>query len=248
MFLRSIERFILDDSNYVNINYYYLRIYRWNPHFKTKPWFHIFPLKLNHENTFMVLDLLFEVKDWYDSSLTFRRSCREGICGSCAMNINGLNTLACLKSIRLKYFQFMTIYPLPNFAVIKDLVCDLTNFYNQLKLIKPWLNRRIVSREHLQSKKDRFELDGLYECVFCACCSSSCPSYWWNYNKYLGPAVLLQSFKWILDSRDLSTYSRVNFLKNKFRVSKCHSILNCSKTCPKNLNPAGVINYLKKIT
>ena len=196
----------------------------------------------------MVLDLLFLLKNNFDSSITFRRSCREGICGSCSMNIDGLNTLACLKSIKLKNFQFLTIYPLPHFLILKDLVCDLTNFYNQYGLIKPWLlNNGNIKIEKLQSKKDRLELDGLYECVLCACCSSSCPSYWWNYNKYLGPAILLQVYKWILDSRDFSTKNRIDFLNNKFRVSKCHSISNCSKVCPKHLNPANSISILKSI-
>lgn len=250
MFLQKIQKFIFDDTNYMDSNYYYIRIYRWNPYLKLKPWFNIFPLKLNKNTHFMVLDLLFYIKDNFDSSLTFRRSCREGICGSCSMNINGINTLACLKTIKLIDLQFLTIYPLPHFLIIKDLVCDLTNFYNQYRLIKPWLNvknkdHRKITIEKLQSKQDRFELDGLYECILCACCSSSCPSYWWNYNNYLGPAILLQAYRWILDSRDFSKSKRLKFLNNKMRVSKCHNITNCSKVCPKNLNPAKTINYLK---
>uniref|UniRef100_A0A7L4WNZ4 Succinate dehydrogenase [ubiquinone] iron-sulfur subunit n=1 Tax=Osmundea sinicola TaxID=290685 RepID=A0A7L4WNZ4_9FLOR len=246
MFLQKIPKFIFDDTNYINSNYYYIRIYRWNPYLKLKPWFNIFPLKLNKNSHFMVLDLLFHIKNHFDSSLTFRRSCREGICGSCSMNINGLNTLACLKTIDFKNLQFLTIYPLPHFLVIKDLVCDLTNFYNQYRLIKPWLiTEDKVKNENLQSKQDRFELDGLYECILCACCSSSCPSYWWNYNSYLGPAILLQAYRWILDSRDFTKNKRLNFLNNKMRVSKCHSIINCSKVCPKKLDPAKAINYLK---
>ena len=196
----------------------------------------------------MVLDILFLIKNKYDSTLTFRRSCREGICGSCAMNINGLNALACLKNLSLKNSQFLTIYPLPHMLIIKDLICDLTNFYNQYRLIKPWLIKVDHSnslKEKLQSKIDRFELDGLYECILCACCSSSCPSYWWNYDKYLGPAILLQAYRWILDSRDGKKIDRIRFLSNNFRVSKCHSITNCTKVCPKNLNPAKVVNFLK---
>lgn len=249
MFLQKIERIISDNTNYIDSSFFYVRIYRWNPYLSIKPWFNIFPLKLNKENQLMVLDILFIIKNKYDSSLTFRRSCREGICGSCAMNINGLNNLACLKNIKPKNFQFLTIYPLPHMLVIKDLVCDFTNFYNQYRLIKPWLIGKadVLSKkeESLQSKVDRFELDGLYECILCACCSSSCPSYWWNYDKYLGPAILLQAYRWILDSRDLSKDLRINFLNNKFRFSKCHSISNCSKVCPKNLNPAKIINFLK---
>lgn len=252
MFLYKIEKILFNDTNYVSSNFFYVRVYRWNPYLSIKPWFNIFPLKLNKNNQIMVLDILFYIKDRYDSTLTFRRSCREGICGSCAMNINGLNTLACLKSIQPKSFQFLTIYPLPHMLVIKDLICDLTNFYNQYRLIKPWLisdNNLIAqvssSKEKLQSKIDRFELDGLYECILCACCSSSCPSYWWNYDKYLGPAILLQAYRWILDSRDSEQYKRLSFLNNQIRISKCHAITNCSKVCPKNLNPAKIVNFLK---
>lgn len=248
MFLQKIEKILFDDSNYTNLNFFYVRIYRWNPYLSIKPWFNIFPLKFNNKNQIMVLDILFYIKDHYDSTLTFRRSCREGICGSCAMNINGLNNLACLKKIQPKQFQFLTIYPLPHMLVIKDLICDLSNFYNQYKLIKPWLiktPRKSSLKENLQSKIDRFELDGLYECILCACCSSSCPSYWWNYDKYLGPAILLQAYRWILDSRDCEKINRINFLNNQVRVSKCHAITNCTKVCPKNLNPAKIINFLK---
>lgn len=247
MFLQKIEKFIFDDTYYISSNFFYVRIYRWNPYLNLKPWFNIFPLKPTNLKQFMVLDILFYIKNTYDSSITFRRSCREGICGSCSMNINGLNTLACLKTINFKDSQFLTIYPLPHMLVIKDLVCDLTNFYNQYRLIKPWLikNLNIKKNENLQSKYDRFELDGLYECILCACCSSSCPSYWWNYDKYLGPAILLQAYRWILDSRDINERVRIDFLNNKLRFSKCHGIANCTKVCPKNLNPAKIINFLK---
>ena len=193
----------------------------------------------------MVLDILFLIKNKFDSTLAFRRSCREGICGSCAMNINGLNTLACLKNLSIQNSTFLTIYPLPHFLIIKDLVCDLTNFYNQFRLIKPWLISSKKIKENLQSKSDRLELDGLYECILCACCSSSCPSYWWNFDKYLGPAILLQSYKWLVDSRDEAKSWRIQFLKKKSRISKCHNISNCTQVCPKKLNPAKVINFLK---
>uniref|UniRef100_A0A1J0F7K1 Succinate dehydrogenase [ubiquinone] iron-sulfur subunit n=1 Tax=Vertebrata lanosa TaxID=1261582 RepID=A0A1J0F7K1_9FLOR len=248
MFLKKIEKKFINDSYYINANFFYVRIYRWNPYLNLKPWFNIFPLKLNKNISYMVLDILFIIKNQYDTTLTYRRSCREGICGSCAMNINGLNTLACLKNFSPKNFQFLTIYPLPHMLVIKDLVCDFTNFYNQYNLIKPWLiidKKTNDIKEKLQSKLDRFELDSLYECILCACCSSSCPSYWWNYDKYLGPAILLQAYRWIVDSRDSSENSRIKFLKNNYRVSKCHSINNCTKVCPKNLNPAKIINLLK---
>ena len=247
MFLQNIERIFIDDSNYVNNQFLYIRIYRWNPYLNINPWFNIFPLKINEKNSLMILDILFIIKNQYDSTLAFRRSCREGICGSCAMNINGLNNLACLQKFSFnKNNQFLTIYPLPHMLVIKDLVCDFTNFFNQYRLIKPWLIESTDNlKENLQSKVDRFELDSLYECILCACCSSSCPSYWWNYDKYLGPAILLQSYRWIVDSRDSEKEKRIKFLNNNFRISKCHSITNCTKVCPKNLNPAKIVNFLK---
>nr|YP_010620243.1 Succinate dehydrogenase subunit 2 [Deltalsia parasitica]WAX04279.1 Succinate dehydrogenase subunit 2 [Deltalsia parasitica] len=249
MFLQKIEKIFFDESYYVNSNFFYVRIYRWNPYLRLKPWFNIFPLKLREIKQLMVLDLLFYIKNTHDSSLTFRRSCREGICGSCSMNINGINSLACLESFDLRFSQFLTIYPLPHMLILKDLICDLTNFYNQYRLIKPWLisNHKIINntKENLQSKIDRFGLDGLYECILCACCSASCPSYWWNYDKYLGPAILLQTYKWLIDSRDSAHKIRLNFLNNSMRVSKCHGITNCTKVCPKNLNPAQIINFLK---
>uniref|UniRef100_A0A8E6NXB7 Succinate dehydrogenase [ubiquinone] iron-sulfur subunit n=1 Tax=Erythrocystis saccata TaxID=2822695 RepID=A0A8E6NXB7_9FLOR len=246
MFLKNITRTLIDNSNYVNSQFFYIRIYRWNPYLKINPWFNIFPLKIKKNTSLMVLDILFIIKNQYDSTLTFRRSCREGICGSCAMNVNGLNNLACLKKFSFKDNQFLTIYPLPHMLVIKDLICDFTNFFNQYYLIKPWLiQNNVFTKENLQSKIDRFELDGLYECILCACCSSSCPSYWWNYDKYLGPAILLQSYRWIVDSRDTEKIKRIKFLNNNFRISKCHSITNCTKVCPKNLNPAKIVNFLK---
>uniref|UniRef100_A0A1D8X7U5 Succinate dehydrogenase [ubiquinone] iron-sulfur subunit n=1 Tax=Pterocladia robusta TaxID=1911547 RepID=A0A1D8X7U5_9FLOR len=223
----------------------YIRVYRWNPHIQHKPWFSIYPILLNKCGP-MVLDALVQIKNYQDSSLTFRRSCREGICGSCAMNIEGTNTLACLKVLKLKT-KFITIYPLPHMYVIKDLVIDLTNFYSQYKSIKPWLvSENHTEKEQLQSKVDRAELNGLYECILCACCSASCPSYWWNQEVYLGPAILLQAYKWITDSRDSNTYERLDFLNHKMRLFRCHTIMNCSKTCPKNLNPGKAISNLKQ--
>lgn len=251
MFLKKINEILLDESNFVDSNFTYIRIYRWNPYLRSNPWFNIFPLRLNKKFSLMILDILFIIKNKYDSTLAFRRSCREGICGSCAMNINGLNSLACLKKVFIDNHKFITIYPLPHMLIIKDLICDFTNFYNQYRLIKPWLITKNVGletkKENLQSKIDRFELDGLYECVLCACCSSSCPSYWWNYSQYLGPAILLQAYRWISDSRDNSKIKRINFLNNNIRVSKCHSITNCTKICPKKLNPAKIVNFLKYI-
>ncbi len=164
----------------------------------------------------MILDALIYIKDNQDSTIAFRRSCREGICGSCSMNIEGTNSLACLKPIDFNK-KFITIYPLPHMYIIKDLVPDLTNFYSQYKSIKPWLTSDIAisKKENLQSKIDRLELDGLYECILCACCSASCPSYWWNQDKYLGPAVLLQAYRWIVDSRDENKDERLKFFKSQ---------------------------------
>uniref|UniRef100_A0A2H4QI44 Succinate dehydrogenase [ubiquinone] iron-sulfur subunit n=1 Tax=Betaphycus gelatinus TaxID=1191690 RepID=A0A2H4QI44_9FLOR len=223
----------------------FLRIYRWSPYIENKPWFSIHPISLNNCGP-MVLDALIKIKEDQDSSLVFRRSCREGICGSCSMNINGVNTLACLKSLDSNS-KFITIYPLPHMYMIKDLVPDLSNFYNQYKMIKPWLTNQysINSKEYLQSKEKRSRLDGLYECILCACCSASCPSYWWNQDKYLGPAILLQAYRWIMDSRDSNTSSRLKFLNHKMRLFRCHTIMNCSKVCPKHLNPGKAISSIK---
>ena len=229
-------------------SYNFLRIYRWNPYINQKPWFAFYPL-LTKDSGPMVLDALIYIKNYFDSTLTFRRSCREGICGSCSMNIEGTNTLACLKLLN-NYTKFITIYPLPHMYVIKDLVPDLTNFYTQYKSIKPWLiineSPAKNKKENLQSKKDRLELDGLYECILCACCSASCPSYWWNQDKYLGPAILLQAYRWLIDSRDLNTTIRLKFLNHKMRLFRCHTIMNCSKTCPKSLNPGKAISFIKQ--
>ena len=197
----------------------------------------------------MVLDALIKIKNEQDPTLTFRRSCREGICGSCAMNINGTNTLACLKKIDAD--RDCKIYPLPHMYVIRDLVTDLTNFYNQYRSIKPWLitneqNKGTEFREHYQSIEDRKKIDGLYECILCACCSTSCPSYWWNPDKYLGPAILLQAYRWIADSRDQNKKERLKALEDPFKLYRCHTIMNCTKTCPKHLNPAKVIAQIKK--
>ena len=220
-------------------------IYRWNREDNKNPRidkFHVDKKKLGP----MVLDALMHIKGEVDSSLTFRRSCREGICGSCSMNVNGTNTLACLKPI--EDVKFVDIYPLPHMKVLKDLVPDLSEFYEQYKSIKPWLipNSK-VKKEIKQSQDDRKKLDGLYECVLCACCSTSCPSYWWNSDKFLGRAILLQAYRFIVDSRDKNKKERLNFLKDKFKLYRCHTIMNCTKTCPKNLNPAKAISEIKKL-
>ena len=197
----------------------------------------------------MVLDAILKIKHAIDSTLTFRRSCREGVCGSCSMNINGKNTLACTKAIA-DYSGTIKIYPLPHMAVVKDLVADMTHFYEQYASIKPWLESKTpapATTERLQSKEERAKLDGLYECVLCACCSTSCPSYWWNSDKYLGPAVLLQAYRWLVDSRDENTDVRLEELDDAFKLYRCHTIMNCTDTCPKGLNPAKTIAETKKL-
>ena len=192
----------------------------------------------------MVLDALFYIKDHLDGTLGFRRSCREGICGSCAMNIDGKNTLACLTPLKEK----MVIYPLPHMPIIKDLIPNMTNFYKQYESIKPWLHNKkeTLEVENIQSIEDRKKLDGMYECILCACCSTSCPSYWWNSDQYLGPAVLMQAFRWIEDSRDENTSERLDFVNDAMKLYRCKTIMNCTNACPKGLNPAQAIGKLKQ--
>ena len=196
----------------------------------------------------MILDALIKIKNEIDPTLTFRRSCREGICGSCSMNIGGVNTLACLKGMK-EFKGPINIYPLPHLPVIKDLVPDLNQFYKQHASIKPWLETSTEepNEEWLQSEADRKQLDGLYECVMCACCSTSCPSYWWNGDKYLGPAALLHAYRWIIDSRDQDRKARLDDLNDSFKLYRCHTIMNCAKACPKGLNPAKAIAEIKKL-
>ena len=197
----------------------------------------------------MVLDALIKIKNEIDATLTFRRSCREGICGSCSMNINGSNTLACTKSIN-ECKGDIKIYPLPHMPVVKDLVPDLTQFYAQYASIKPWMQSQTSpppDRERLQSKQDREKLEGLEECILCACCSTSCPSYWWSSDRYLGPATLLQAYRWIVDSRDEATGERLDELEDPFKLYRCHTIMNCTNACPKGLNPAKSIAEIKKL-
>ena len=197
----------------------------------------------------MVLDALIKIKSEIDSTLTFRRSCREGICGSCAMNIGGRNGLACISAIE-DYAGAVAVHPLPHLPVVKDLVPDMTHFYAQLASVKPWMRARpppAPDRERLQSKEEREKLDGLYECILCACCSTSCPSYWWNGDRYLGPAVLLQACRWLADSRDEATGERLDDLEDPFRLYRCHTIMNCTTACPKGLNPAKAIAGIKKM-
>ncbi|CDR88267.1 Succinate dehydrogenase [ubiquinone] iron-sulfur protein, mitochondrial precursor [Sporisorium scitamineum] len=222
------------------------KIYRWNPDKPSeKPRLQSYTLDLNQTGP-MVLDALIKIKNEIDPSLTFRRSCREGICGSCAMNIDGVNTLACL--CRIDKQNDTKIYPLPHMYIVKDLVPDLTQFYKQYRSIEPFLksNNTPAEGEHLQLPEERRRLDGLYECILCACCSTSCPSYWWNQDEYLGPAVLMQAYRWMADSRDDSGEERRQKLENSFSLYRCHTIMNCSRTCPKNLNPGKAISQIKK--
>uniref|UniRef100_A0A0A7A714 Succinate dehydrogenase [ubiquinone] iron-sulfur subunit n=1 Tax=Hildenbrandia rubra TaxID=31481 RepID=A0A0A7A714_9FLOR len=227
----------------------YIRIYRWSPSLRSNPWFEIYPI-LGKSYGPMVLDALISIKNRQDPTLSFRRSCREGICGSCSMNILGVNKLACLQPFKILSSKVITIYPLPHMNIIKDLVPDLSSFYHQYKMISPWLNYKRdphnVKKENLQSKEDRLKLDGLYECILCACCSSSCPSYWWNSGEYLGPAILLQAYRWISDTRDTTVEERLQFLgKGSMKIFRCHTIMNCAKVCPKNLNPGAAISLIK---
>lgn len=224
------------------------RVYRWDPDDGNNPRVDSYEVDLDSCGP-MVLDAIIKIKNEIDPTLTFRRSCREGICGSCAMNIDGTNTLACTKPIA-EVKGDVKINPLPHLPVVKDIVPDLTHFYAQYATIKPWISTQSSpppDRERLQSKADREKLDGLYECILCACCSTSCPSYWWNGDRYLGPAVLLQAYRWLADSRDESTGERLDELEDPFRLYRCHTIMNCTRTCPKGLNPAKAIAEIKKM-
>jgi succinate dehydrogenase / fumarate reductase, iron-sulfur subunit len=222
-------------------------IYRWDPEDGRNPRLDTYQIDLEDCGP-MVLDGLIWIKNKIDPTLTFRRSCREGVCGSCAMNIDGTNTLACTKDMR-DIKGAVKVYPLPHMPVVKDLVPDLTEFYAQQASIQPWLQTVSVTpeKEWKQSHEDRARLDGLYECILCACCSTSCPSYWWNSDRYLGPAALLQSYRWIIDSRDEATGERLDDLEDPFRLYRCHTIMNCAKACPKGLNPAQAIAEIKKL-
>ena len=223
------------------------RIYRWSPDDDANPRMDTYTVNTADCGP-MVLDALIWIKNNVDPTLTFRRSCREGICGSCSMNIDGTNTLACTKGHDTVDGQ-ITIYPLPHMPVVKDLVPDLTQFYAQHRSIQPFLKTVTTTpqKERLQSPEDREQLDGLYECILCACCSAACPSYWWNGDRYLGPAALLQAYRWLIDSRDEATGERLDDLEDPFRLYRCHTIMNCAQACPKGLNPAKAIAEIKKM-
>ena len=223
------------------------KVYRYDPDGGGNPRLDSFEVDLDKCGP-MVLDALLKIKNEVDSSLTFRRSCREGVCGSCAFNIDGTNTLACTKYISDVKGE-VKIYPLPHMPVIKDLVPDLSHAYAQLASIEPWLKTTTPApeRERPQSPQERAKLDGLWECILCFSCTTSCPSYWWNGDRYLGPAILLQAYRWIADSRDEATGERLDALEDPFRLYRCHTIMNCTKTCPKSLNPAKAIAEIKKL-
>lgn len=222
------------------------QIYRWDPEEGGNPRYDTYDLDEDTCGT-MVLDALIKIKNDVDTTLTFRRSCREGICGSCAMNIDGTNTLACTKPIR-DIQGTVKINPLPHMDVIKDLVPDLSVAYAQYASIQPWIktDSPAPDLERLQSEEERAQLDGLWECILCFCCTTSCPSYWWNGDKYLGPATLLQASRWISDSRDEQTGERLDDLEDPFKLYRCHTIMNCTNTCPKGLNPAKAIGDIKR--
>jgi len=225
------------------------KIYRFDPDTGENPRYDTYEIDLEKCGP-MVLDALIKIKNEVDTTLTFRRSCREGICGSCSMNIDGMNTLACLKPIEDVKKADVRITPLPHMPVVKDLVPDLSHIYAQLRSIEPWLKSDTPpppDGERLQSKDERAKLDGLWECILCFCCSTACPSYWWNGDRYLGPAVLLQAYRWIADSRDEATGQRLDSLEDPFRLYRCHTIMNCTATCPKGLNPAQAIGEIKKM-
>ena len=254
---------------------------------KIQVWFYNLLDKKNNTKSEMLLDTLFNIHNELDSTLAFRRSCREGICGSCAMNINGRNTLACLYRVNyeemagnvLPWTPKLNVFPLPHMPIVKDLVVSMSHFYAQYKSINPFLqenkiqtliekeiqsnigsfNQKTIKSasvtikldkpktENLQSIKERNTLDGLYECILCACCSASCPSYWWNRDKYLGPAILLQALRWIVDTRDEKMMERMQHINDEYKLYRCHTILNCTDACPKNLNPAFAIDALKSL-
>ncbi len=223
------------------------RVYRWSPDDAENPRIDTFDVDTAACGP-MMLDALLKIKNEIDPTLTLRRSCREGVCGSCAMNINGVNWLACTTPIA-DCTGDIKIYPLPSMPVVRDLVTDMTHFYAQYASIKPWIRTQspVPDRERLQSKEERKQIDGYYECILCACCTAGCPSHWWNGDRYLGPAVLLQAYRWLIDSRDEATNERLDDLEDPFKLYRCHTIMNCTRTCPKGLNPAKAIAEIKKL-
>jgi succinate dehydrogenase / fumarate reductase iron-sulfur subunit len=221
-------------------------VYRYNPDVDAKPYLQDYDIALEPTDK-MLLDALIRLKA-HDDTLAFRRSCREGVCGSDAMNINGRNGLACITTVA-ELGDHVTLRPIPGLPVIRDLIVDMTQFFRAYHSVKPYVinNDPAPETERLQSPEDRLELDGLYECILCACCSTSCPSFWWNPDKFLGPAALLQSYRFIADSRDQATNERLDDLEDPYKLFRCHSIMNCVDVCPKGLNPTRAIGKIKDI-
>ena len=224
-------------------------IYRYNPDVDNKPYMKDYELEIPEGSDMMVLDALILLKE-QDSSLSFRRSCREGVCGSDGLNMNGKNGLACITPLSAIKANKIVLRPLPGLPVVRDLIIDMTQFYNQYEKIRPYLindGKEQPAREHLQSIEEREKLDGLYECILCACCSTSCPSFWWNPDKFIGPAGLLHAYRFLIDSRDTATDERLADLDDAFSVFRCHGIMNCVNVCPKGLNPTKAIGHIKSM-
>ncbi|WP_194755884.1 succinate dehydrogenase iron-sulfur subunit [Aliidiomarina indica] len=225
-------------------------IYRYNPDVDTKPRMQDYTLELEDNQDLMVLEALIKIKEEQDPSLSFRRSCREGVCGSDGLNMNGKNGLACITNLSSLKSNKVVIRPLPGLPVMRDLIVDMTQFYKQYEKVKPFLindDKTPPARERLQSPEDRAKLDGLYECILCACCSTSCPSFWWNPDKFVGPAGLLHAYRFLADSRDTATEERLDDLDDAFSVFRCHGIMNCVSVCPKGLNPTKAIGHIKSM-
>jgi len=224
-------------------------IYRYNPDVDNAPYMKDYELDVPEGSDMMILDALILLKE-QDSSLSFRRSCREGVCGSDGLNMNGKNGLACITPLSDLKTKVIVLRPLPGLPVVRDLIIDMTQFYNQYEKIKPYLindGKEQPAREHLQSIEEREKLDGLYECILCACCSTSCPSFWWNPDKFIGPAGLLHAYRFLIDSRDTATDERLEDLQDAYSVFRCHGIMNCVDVCPKGLNPTKAIGHIKSM-
>ncbi|RUO31492.1 succinate dehydrogenase iron-sulfur subunit [Aliidiomarina sedimenti] len=224
-------------------------IYRYNPDVDAKPRMQEYTLEVDEKQDMMVLDALIMLKE-QDPSLAFRRSCREGVCGSDGLNMNGKNGLACITPVSSLKGKKVVVRPLPGLPVIRDLIVDMEQFYTQYERVKPYLineDKTPPARERLQSPEERAKLDGLYECILCACCSTSCPSFWWNPDKFVGPAGLLHAYRFLADSRDTATEQRLDELDDAFSVFRCHGIMNCVSVCPKGLNPTKAIGHIKSM-
>jgi succinate dehydrogenase / fumarate reductase iron-sulfur subunit len=224
-------------------------IYRYNPDVDNKPYMKEYELEVPEGSDMMIHDAYILLTE-QDSSLTFRRSCREGVCGSDGLNMNGKNGLACITPLSELKTATIVLRPLPGLPVVRDLIIDMTQFYNQYEKIKPFLindGKEQPAREHLQTIEEREKLDGLYECILCACCSTSCPSFWWNPDKFIGPAGLLHAYRFLIDSRDTATEERLDDLQDAYSVFRCHGIMNCVDVCPKGLNPTKAIGHIKSM-